>query len=150
MQNNEHFNLYTAHILSILFECFPMPKALDAKEIAEAMKDVMPLDPQKQNEASNFVGNTLVWLSDYHFIGRQGLLPPFRYVLTPKSLERLNALPSALVAKEAETGDKSLGEALKSTTSDLAKEVGKEVKKEMITRIVGEILGHAGRAFMGG
>ncbi len=36
-----------------------MPKALDAKEIAEAMKDIIPVDPQKQSDASNFVGYTL-------------------------------------------------------------------------------------------
>jgi hypothetical protein len=150
MQNIEHFNLYTAYILNVLLEAFPMPKALDAKEIAEAMKDIIPVDPQKQSDASNFVGYTLVWLSEYDFIGRRGEISPFRYVLTPKSLDRLNAVPSVLTAKKAETGDKSLGEALKSTTADLAKEVGKEAKRQAITQIVGEILGHAGRAFVGG
>ena len=95
------------------------------------MKDTVPIDPLKPGDASNFVGHTLVWLSDNGFIDRRGEVSPFRYVLTPKSLERLNAVPSTLLAKKAETGDKSLGEALKSTTAELAKEVGKETTKEL-------------------
>jgi hypothetical protein len=150
MQNIEHFNLYSAHIFNLLLDSFPMQKALEPKDIAEAMKDEVPVDPHKPGDASNFVGHTLVWLSENGFIDRRGEVSPFRYVLTPKSLERLNAVPSALLAKKADTGDKSLGEALKSTTADLAKEVGKETRKQIITQMVGEVIGHAGRAFMGG
>jgi hypothetical protein len=52
MKNIEHFNLYTARIFNVLLDTFPMQKALDAKEIAEAMKNVIPIDPQKAGDAS--------------------------------------------------------------------------------------------------
>lgn len=149
MKNIEQFNLYTAHIFSVLLEAFPMQKVMEAKEIAEAMKEVIPFSVWETSHAYSFVGYTVLWLADYDFIGRRGDVSPFRYVLTPKSLERLNAVPTALLAKEAETGDKNLGEVLKNTTDELAKEAGKEAKKQIVARVVGEILGHAGRAFMG-
>lgn len=150
MNNIERFNLYTAHILSTLYENFPMPKELEARKIVDAMKDAIPVEAGQQSDATNFVGHTLLWLSENGFVGRLGEISPFRYVLAPKALEVMNSLPSALQGKKSPKDEKSVGETLVEATKDFGTDIGKEAKKEVVKRIVGEVFGHAARAFMGG
>src|SRR5262245_41392313 len=148
MENIEQFNLYTAHILSTLYAHFPMPKALEASAIVDSMKAVIPASGDSQKDLNNFVGHTLLWLTETGYVMRHGDLSPPRYVLAPKAFEVMNALPSALQGKEPAKGEKSMGAALTEVTKELGKEVGKEMKKEAAKRIVGELFGYGLRTFL--
>ena len=62
LNNIERFDLYTAHILSVLYRDFPVARTLEAPAIVEAMKAVIPVEPGQELEANRFVGHTIIWL----------------------------------------------------------------------------------------
>lgn len=151
MKNIERFNLYTAHILATLYETFPVSKQLQAGEIVVAMKAVVPFANEKdQRDLNGFVGQTLLWLTETGYLLQRGGTSPFRYVLSPKAFEAMNAaLPDALSKKEGKGGAKTVGEKLTEVAVDTAKETGTETKSQVIAQLVGQVIGWAMKTLSG-
>ncbi|WP_072376507.1 hypothetical protein [Hyphomicrobium sp. NDB2Meth4] len=153
MKNIERFNLYAAYVLGKLYDQFPVARAIDTKDVIEALK----LPPQKPDPKQNaesmehaFVTHTLQWLVDTgYLIMRESGTHVKRYVLSPKAFEALSATLSALEGKKSEAKEKSVGEVLSDAATGAGKEMAKETWKQVSSQIVGQVIGHAVKVISG-
>jgi len=71
------------------------------------------------------------------------------YVLSPKSFEVLNALPSALARKEAEPDEKTFGERLLEATQGFSRDFVHDARKQVASELVKQIIGYGIRSVGG-
>ncbi|MGF1619475.1 MAG: hypothetical protein ACFCUR_02535 [Rhodomicrobiaceae bacterium] len=152
MKNIERFNLYTAYLFGKLYEEFPVHREIVPVDIVDTLKLPPPEKLAKNHDArstdANFVAHTVMWLVDTgYIILRSSGANRKRYVLAPKAFEALSATLSALEGKKAEEDEKSVGERLSEIAADAGKEAAKEGWRKTISEMVGQVIGHAMKAF---
>lgn len=106
MSNIELFDEYTARILAMLYESFPIRRPLDAVELSGTQIDDygVPVDVRgKRSRAFEVCFATIQWLIDSGYIVSQG---DNGYcfagcVLTARGLEILKSTPDSLQRKES-------------------------------------------------
>jgi hypothetical protein len=140
MSNLELFNLYATRILAQLYDEFPVARGMVDEDIAfppaerTGRLDGAPDIAHKIKVAEQ----TRFWLRDTgYLIEREG--NTYRYVLSPKALEVLNASPEALAVKE------TLGNQMKKVAKDATTEGTKKVAADLM----GQFIGSAVRSMIG-
>lgn len=159
MQNIDAFNRYTAQILSLLYQHFPIPLSLNHESLADATLGsnkawepdttaiVVTQNPDAKQRTKDFEQQALIawhtirWLHDCDYIRTNDQVDhkmrgACAYVLSPKGLEVLSIVPESLESK------KSYGEKLAEAASETTGEAGRAA----ISEIVGSVVGAAWRA----
>jgi hypothetical protein len=148
MKNIERFNVYTAHIFGVLYNEFPVPRMMHAREVVTAVRASLELSPDEEAKQNKFVNHTLRWLQETGYIKAYGTDENRTFVLEPRAFEAMAApLPSAL--RGGDLAVQSVGEKLVDVAGDLGREVGKETRKEVAAQLVGQVIGHAMKVFTG-
>jgi hypothetical protein len=179
MDNIDSFNRFTATILSALYRSFPVPRPVDHRALADEVLEVLGVAAWEADTLQRAVHRndakartlafkaqeriawyTIAWLRECDYIrrtaeteGEQLARPtrwePAEYVLSPKGLEVLSAVPATLEGKassdqlttdEGNTYGEKLTEVLQSASG--------EAGKAAISKIVGTVIGAALRAFL--
>jgi len=136
MSNIELFDEYTARILAMLYEAFPIRIALDAVEMSGAEIDDfgVPLGALgKRSKSFEVCFATTQWLIDAGYIDHQG---DNGYcfggcVLTARGLEVLKSVPDSIQRKE------SIGEKIVCLIRSGSVDVAKEAAKAAISAGIG-------------
>lgn len=129
MSNVDLFNLFSAQIFALLYEQFPLPKQLSPENLAEEAN----YSEISNEHARQVAGHTLNWLSKTGYIEKIGEITPFRYILSPKGFEILNASPFSGRESKAAT----LGEQLVTSTKEAVSSAGKEELKSLVKSVIG-------------
>jgi hypothetical protein len=142
MSNVDLFELFAARTFAICYEHFPLPKQISPEELSRgADHDGVTIEHARQ-----VAGHTLIWLCETGYLKKLGESPPFRYVLSPKGFEILNASPfstpettktSAPGAEASAAEKRTLGEQLTASAKEILTSAGKEEAKSLIQQIIG-------------
>lgn len=114
VDNIERFNLLTAYLFADLLVKFPVARPMASDAIIRNVPECFPGDDLKEH--NRYIGHTLLWLVETGYFIRRGTGSSAEYVLSPKSFEVLNALPSALGHKKPTPNEKTFGERLLDAT----------------------------------
>lgn len=148
MKNIERFNLYTAHIFGVLYNEFPVPRMLHGREVVTAVRASLEMYTEEEAKQHKFVAYTLRWLQETGYIKAYGIDENRTFVLEPRAFEAMAApLPKAL--RGAEVAVLSVGEKLVDVAGGFGGELATETRKEIASQLVGQVIGHAMKAFAG-
>jgi len=164
MENIDLFNQYTAQILAKLYKNFPKPIELDHADFASAFvgdnaweiddlravveKSPLGEEPKKRtpkfNQQSDLAWHTIQWLRECDYIrtnenAHNDRRKVYKYVLSPKGLEALDAIPKSIDSKQ------TIGEQIVEGVGSAAGEAGRSALKEL----VGQVIGAATRSMLG-
>jgi hypothetical protein len=147
MDNIERFNLLTAYLFADLYLKFPIARAMASDAIIRDVPDCFPGNDSKEH--GRFIGQTLLWLVETGYFIRRSQGSSAEYVLSPKSFEVLNALPSALAHKRPLPNEKTFGERLLEATQGLSRDFVHDARKQVASELVKQIIGYGIRTMSG-
>jgi hypothetical protein len=131
MSNIDLFHHFTAKTFAILYDDFPMLKSIAAEELVQGVD----LGDVGVDHAREVAGHTLLWLFETGYVHRKGQNAPFRFTLSPKGFEVLDASPfpsqefnQPAIPAVRET----MGERLVALTKDTLTSEGKEQLKSLV------------------
>ncbi len=131
MSNVEMFQLLAAKAFAILYESFPVYEEITPEDLAKA---VYPDDVER---ARIVAGHSLTWLCEAGYLMRAVTGAKFRFVLTPKGFEILNASPfpkpeANKATAMPETRKQNLGERFVAAVADAGTEELKSLTKQVL------------------
>ncbi|EJM81312.1 hypothetical protein PMI34_05217 [Pseudomonas sp. GM74] len=133
--NIERFNILVGSIFAKLYESFPVPIELSAIEFADQLvSDDCAKEWSQRDSTVRFFGSTVDWLSDHGYLKRGVVFSNSTIldcVLTARTLELLNAMPSSLENKGPSLGD----QLVKATKEGMSGKV-KELASDFLSRAV--------------
>jgi hypothetical protein len=133
--NIERFNILVGAIFARLYETFPVPIELIATNFADLLVDDEPTENgYHKGGYVRFFTSTVDWLGEHGYLIRKELVTTHIIrgcVLTARTLELLNAMPSNLESK-----DPSLGEQLVSATKEGMTGKVKELASDFLSKAV--------------
>jgi hypothetical protein len=164
MHNIDEFNWYTAQILSLLYQNFPIPLSVDHESLSDQRlsteeaweRDIENIvingNPDAKRRTSEFLRHTSIawhtirWLNDCDYIRTNekvdhGKWQVNTYVLSPKGLEVLSIVPESLEIK------KTYGERLKEATGKTAGEAGRAAIGEIVGSVITAVWRSSGLGF---
>jgi hypothetical protein len=138
MRNVELFNLFAARSFALLYEHFPLPKQILPEELAVDAD----YEGTSRDAAREVAGRTLMWLADTGYITRVGdpSVSQYRFILSPKGFEILDASPFSRIEKKEVSSDKNqvtLGERLIASTKEAVSSASKEEMKDLTKKVIG-------------
>lgn len=129
MRNVELFNVYAGKAFALLYEAFPLPKAISVEDLVNSVS----LDDVAENTARQVAGHTMLWLADTGYVNRLGEIAPFRYVLSSKGFEVLNTTPFDTEKKP----EPPLGDQLLAQTKNIVSSAAIDVVKDTVKKALG-------------
>jgi len=127
MSNIDLFHLFAAKTFAILYEKFPVFEAIAPEALVDQGNEI-------HQEKREVASATLKWLFEAGYVIRIGESSPFRYTLSSKGFEILDADPFGKSDKQK----KSLGEQFITLLKDSATNAVKEEIKLAVKKVIGK------------